>query len=171
MRRPFAPPLPCLQWATFPLLQLVFQIGDWQALLANRTAGATMYGATTAERATGGWALGSRALQIPALVGGRLGRQPGSVVACLHEESAYILYGIAALYPPRPLSPRPFLAPAVVLGKLAHYGLLLGLPWALHGSEPALWGAAAYAVTQSIVLASTFAESHNVPESKPLGEG
>ncbi|KAL4444962.1 hypothetical protein ABPG77_004012 [Micractinium sp. CCAP 211/92] len=98
-------------WATFPLLQLVFQIGDWQALLANRTAGATMYGATTAERAT------------------------------------------------------------VVLGKLAHYGLLLGLPWALHGSEPALWGAAAYAVTQSIVLASTFAVSHNVPESKPLGEG
>lgn len=61
--------------------------------------------------------------------------------------------------------------PAVILGKLAHYGLLLGLPWALHGGEAALTGAAAYSVTQSIVLAATFAVSHNVPEAKPLDEG
>lgn len=36
----------------------------------------------------------------------------------------------------------------VVLGKLAHFGLLLGLPWALHGPEAMLWGAAAYSVTE-----------------------
>ena len=48
--------VPLLQWATFPLLQVVFQIGDWQALLDNRTVGATLHGASNVERATGGWA-------------------------------------------------------------------------------------------------------------------
>ena len=51
----------CLQWATFPLLQVVFQIGDWQALLDNRTVGATLHGASNVERATGGWAGQGRA--------------------------------------------------------------------------------------------------------------
>lgn len=40
-------------WAVFPLLQLAFQAGDIQALVTGRTAGATMYGATAAERASG----------------------------------------------------------------------------------------------------------------------
>jgi len=39
------------QWATFPLLQLVFQIGDAAALLAGRTHGASLYGATAGDRA------------------------------------------------------------------------------------------------------------------------
>lgn len=59
----------------------------------------------------------------------------------------------------------------VVAGKLAHYGLLLGLPALLHGPVAALVGTAAYTVAQSIVLSTTFAVSHNVPESKPLEEG
>jgi hypothetical protein len=58
----------------------------------------------------------------------------------------------------------------VVLGKLAHYGLLLGLPWALHGPAAALTGAIAYSITQSVVLSATFAVSHNVPETKPLDD-
>jgi fatty acid desaturase (delta-4 desaturase) len=98
-------------WATFPLLQLVFQFGDLQGLLTNRTAGATLYGATQAEKAT------------------------------------------------------------VLAGKAAHYGLLLGLPTLLHGPTAALTGLAAYTVMQSIVLATTFSVSHNVPESKPLDKG
>ena len=131
--------------------------------LANRTAGATMYGATTAERATGGLGDGrSRVAQTLGSAGWRLRGWVGG--GCTSSCSARL---------PRDLSARclPLPTPAVVLGKLAHYGLLLGLPWALHGGEPALWGAASYAVTQSIVLASTFAVSHNVPESKPTGEG
>lgn len=36
----------------FPFLQLVFQAGDWQALLTNRTVGATLYGASSFERQT-----------------------------------------------------------------------------------------------------------------------
>jgi hypothetical protein len=59
----------------------------------------------------------------------------------------------------------------VLLGKLAHYTLLAGLPLLLHGPQAALIGAAAYTLTQSIVLSATFAVSHNVPESKPLEEG
>ena len=52
-----SPPPPCLpplpQWATFPLLQLAFQVGDWKALLDNRTVGATLHGANNTERLTG----------------------------------------------------------------------------------------------------------------------
>ncbi|KAL6756900.1 fatty acyl delta4 desaturase [Haematococcus lacustris] len=59
----------------------------------------------------------------------------------------------------------------VVLGKLAHYALLWAIPLALHGGAATVSGAAAYIFTQSIVLAGTFAVSHNVPESKPLDAG
>lgn len=97
-------------WLTFPLLNVVFQVGDWQALLTGRTKGASLYGASAFEKAT------------------------------------------------------------VVGGKLAHYALLYALPWAMHGASAALTGAAAYIVVQSIVLASTFAVSHNVAEAKPLDE-
>ena len=45
--------LPLLQWATFPLLQLAFQVGDWKALLENRTVGATLHGANRNERMSG----------------------------------------------------------------------------------------------------------------------
>jgi len=57
---------------------------------------------------------------------------------------------------------------SIALGKAAHYGLLLAVPWATHGAAAALVGAACYTAAQSVVLASTFAVSHNVPESKPL---
>jgi fatty acid desaturase (delta-4 desaturase) len=59
---------------------------------------------------------------------------------------------------------------SIALGKVAHYGLLMAVPWATHGAAAALAGAAAFTVAQSIVLASTFAVSHNVPESKPLDD-
>lgn len=52
-----------------------------------------------------------------------------------------------------------------------HYILLFGIPWLLHGPAAALIGAASYYATQGVVLASTFAVSHNVPESKPLLTG
>lgn len=41
-----------VQWATFPLLQLVFQLGDWQGLAENQTKGTTLHGANTFEKAT-----------------------------------------------------------------------------------------------------------------------
>lgn len=85
-------------WLTFPLLSIVFHIGDLVGLAQNRTKGSTLFGAEAWEKAT------------------------------------------------------------VLLGKIAHFSLLLGIPWATHGQEAALMGAAAYVVTQSIVLASTFGE-------------
>lgn len=94
-------------WATFPFLQVVFQIGDWKALLTNRTVGATLYGASDFEKFT------------------------------------------------------------VVAGKFLHYGLLLGLPIFLHGAADVLPAAAAYVATQGVVLAATFAVSHNLKENKP----
>lgn len=92
----------------FPMLQLVFQVGDWQALFDKRTQGASLYGASNFEKGT------------------------------------------------------------LVAGKLAHYTLLYGLPCLLHGAPAMLGGAVAYVFTQSIVLAATFAVSHNVAETKPL---
>jgi fatty acid desaturase (delta-4 desaturase) len=53
----------------------------------------------------------------------------------------------------------------VVLGKLAHFGLLLG-PAAAHGWGAIAAGAAAFVAVQGIVLACTFAVSHNVAEAK-----
>jgi fatty acid desaturase (delta-4 desaturase) len=76
------------QWATFPFLQVAFQLGDMDAILGGRTKGATMYGARTKDQA------------------------------------------------------------AVVAGKLAHFGLLLGVPWLLHGFGAAAIGAAAYTASQ-----------------------
>lgn len=53
----------------------------------------------------------------------------------------------------------------VALGKLTHYGLLFG-PALWAGWAAALTGLAAYTIAQGVVLASTFAVSHNVPEAK-----
>jgi len=51
-------------WLTFPFLNLVFQAGDIQGLLDNRTVGATLYGATPLEKATvvraGRWEAGQQ---------------------------------------------------------------------------------------------------------------
>ena len=41
-----------MQWATFPLLQLAFQAGDWQGLVDNQTKGTTLHGANNFEKAT-----------------------------------------------------------------------------------------------------------------------
>jgi len=94
-------------WLLFPLMQLAFQAGDWQAIVQGRTAGATLHGATAGQRA------------------------------------------LAAL------------------GKVAHYSLLMVVPFYTHGASAALWGAAGFTFVQGIVLAATFAVSHNVPEAKP----
>lgn len=98
-------------WLTFPFLTVVFQWGDLQGLVDNRTIGATLYGASNLEKAT------------------------------------------------------------VIAGKLVHYALLFGVPFFLHGGAAALIGAASYYFAQGIVLASTFAVSHNVPETKPVDPG
>jgi hypothetical protein len=98
-------------WASFPLLQVGFQITDIVGLVDNRTPGATLYGASSFEKAT------------------------------------------------------------VLLGKVAHYALIWFVPIALHGWA-AVWPAAlAYIGVQGVVLATTFAVSHNVPETKVLYPG
>ena len=94
-------------WLLFPLMQLAFQAGDFQAIVLGRTAGATLHGATAGQRAM------------------------------------------------------------AALGKVAHYSLLIASPWLTHGASAALWGAAGFTFVQGIVLAATFAVSHNVPEAKP----
>jgi hypothetical protein len=98
-------------WFTFPLLQLGFQFTDIISLFENRTAGATLHGATNVEKAT------------------------------------------------------------VFAGKLAHHGLLWAVPIVLHGWAATWPAAVAYIFTQGVVLASTFAVSHNIPETKPMFEG
>ena len=67
------------QWATFPLLQLVFQVGDAAALLAGRTHGASLYGATAGDRAL---AAAGKAAHAALLVGApQLLRGPGAAAA------------------------------------------------------------------------------------------
>jgi len=53
----------------------------------------------------------------------------------------------------------------VALGKVVHFSLLLG-PALVHGWQAALAGTVAFIFTQGVVLAATFAVSHNVPEAK-----
>lgn len=98
-------------WATFPLLQLVFQLGDWQGLLENSTKGTTLHGANSFEKAT------------------------------------------------------------VILGKFVHYSIIAAVPALLHGLPAAALGSAAYMATQGVVLAATFAVSHNIEEAKPIASG
>lgn len=57
----------------------------------------------------------------------------------------------------------------VVAGKLVHFALLLG-PAAYAGWGGVLAGVAAFVATQGIVLAATFAVSHNVDEAKQAVE-
>lgn len=58
-----------------------------------------------------------------------------------------------------------------LLGKIAHFSLLWFIPISLHGAAAVVPASLAYIFTQSVVLATTFAVSHNVPETKPLHEG
>lgn len=90
--------------------------------------------------------LGFQFSDIAALVGGRT---PG-----------------ASLYGASRLEKR-----TVIAGKLAHYSLLCFIPAALHGWGAVLPAALAYVFVQGVVLASTFAVSHNVPEAKSLYPG
>jgi len=70
-------------WLTFPLLQFVFQIGDIKGLLDNRTQGASLYGATNAEKAT--------------VIGGKLTHYALIVVLplLLHGPQAALMGGLA----------------------------------------------------------------------------
>ena len=58
-----------------------------------------------------------------------------------------------------------------LLGKAAHFGLLFGIPLSMHSAGAVIPASIAYVFTQGVVLAATFAVSHNVPETKPLHEG
>ena len=93
-------------WAMYPFLQLIFQVGDIQALVEGKTEGCHTYGASTNEKIS------------------------------------------------------------VIVGKIVHYTLIYGIPFYFHGWKTALAAGMAYVATQSIVLATTFAVSHNVPETK-----
>jgi fatty acid desaturase (delta-4 desaturase) len=53
----------------------------------------------------------------------------------------------------------------VVIGKIAHFGLLLG-PLAVHSAGAVAAGVASFVAVQGMVLACTFAVSHNVAEAK-----
>jgi fatty acid desaturase (delta-4 desaturase) len=58
------------------------------------------------------------------------------------------------------------------VGKLVHYALLMAVPYATHGAAAAAVGTAAYVSVLGVVLAATFAVSHNVREAKPpVGPG
>jgi hypothetical protein len=59
----------------------------------------------------------------------------------------------------------------VLLGKAAHWGLLWAVPIAMHGAGATVPAALSCIFAQGVVLASTFAVSHNIPESKPLYDG
>ena len=72
-----------LQWATFPLLQLAFQAGDWQGLVENQTKGTTLHGATAWEKASvvmGKLVHYSIILALPALLHGWPAAAVGSAV-------------------------------------------------------------------------------------------
>ena len=68
----------------------------------------------------------------------------------------------ASLYGATPLEKA-----SVIAGKFVHFGLIYALPIYFHGVAAGLAAACAYFSTQGIVLATTFAVSHNVPETKP----
>lgn len=59
----------------------------------------------------------------------------------------------------------------LIIGKIIHYGIIFGIPYYFHGLNAALIGCASYLFVQGVVLATTFAVSHNVPESKPVQSG
>lgn len=110
------------RWFTFPLLTVVFQIGDLKGLVDKRTVGAQslhtvnplpqVYIQTTMFLFTS--LATSNLLQVGAS-----------------------LYGASA-----------FEKASVIAGKAVHYMLLFGLPWILHGPTAALIGAASYYATQ-----------------------
>ena len=55
---------------------------------------------------------------------------------------------------------------SVIAGKAVHYTLIYLFPLIFHGWKTALIASMSYVAAQSIVLATTFAVSHNVPEAK-----
>jgi fatty acid desaturase (delta-4 desaturase) len=59
---------------------------------------------------------------------------------------------------------------SVIAGKVVHYSLIYLLPLFTCGWKMALVSSMSYVAAQSIVLATTFAVSHNVPETKPADE-
>jgi len=56
---------------------------------------------------------------------------------------------------------------SVILGKIVHFSLVYAVPMYFHGIWAGMVAAFGYFSTQGIVLATTFAVSHNVPETKP----
>ena len=82
------------QWATFPLLQLVFQAGDWQGLVENQTKGTTLHGATAWERASvvvGKLIHYSIMLVVPALLHGFPAAAVGSAAYMATQVGAVLL--------------------------------------------------------------------------------
>ena len=67
-----------LQWATFPLLQLVFQLGDWQALFQRRTGGARLHGANATETAS---VVAGKLIHYAMIFGAPLALHSGSAAA------------------------------------------------------------------------------------------
>lgn len=59
----------------------------------------------------------------------------------------------------------------MLVGKVLHVIVLLGLPGVLHGWQAAAAGLAGYHIALSLLLSTVFVVSHNVPEAKPLDPG
>jgi hypothetical protein len=150
-------------WVAYPALHVAFQLGDITSLLTNKTVGAELVGASTLgararARGAGDWIARARAAPRAVAAHRSVGRDsvPPNPAAL-------------PLRPPPPENPE---RSTIVLGKVLHYALLLLLPYAAHGSAAAVAaGAAGYSITLSIILATVFFVSHNVPQSKPLPAG
>lgn len=121
-------------WATFPLLTLVFTVrwvgADPRASPEQSPAARVRIQAPNQARHT-------RQPPYPRCPTPTL-HQAGDIKALFDNRThGASLYGAGA-----------WERTTVVLGKLAHFGLLLALPWALHGPGATLAGALAYTVTQ-----------------------
>lgn len=179
-------------WLTYPVMHAAFQWGDLAALVAGRTPGAAMSGATIGEKT--GLVLGKLlhfaglllvpAVGVPWLFGGIIGGGGGGGgvgVEPAHSSSSSFPWTAAsasvadAAAAPAPPSAPPAAPPAPSSQDGSGFPLfLLRAPLATRWSSTLL-GAAAYSVVLSFVLALMFFVSHNVPENKPLhgfeGEG
>ena len=171
-------------WLVYPAMHSAFQLGDLTSLFTKRTVGAEMIGASPlGARARVAAALFLRGcgwpvcLRSAACLEGRAGRCRLPAACSLLPNTTYTSNG-------KPLPQQPQQQTTIItnntteratilLGKALHYSLLLLLPIAARGgaAAPALLGAAGYSTSLSIVLAMVFFVSHNVPESKPNGDG
>jgi len=150
-------------WATFPLLLVVFQVLCGFGLGLDWIGGSGLGGWVVAITTCGG---GSEEKLDRAC-----GCCPARRLPCsqqqqrhrphqptrMHQPRTHQIGDIQALFENKTqgatlYGATPWERATVILGKLAHYTLLLAVPWALHGPAATLTAAAVYAITQVGVL-------------------